>query len=231
MHVLLVDDTADNRHILERFLRADGHSVRVVASGEEALDVLRETAFDIVLLDIMMPGLDGYETLAALRERSPEGPPVLALTARLFPEDIEKCAQAGFAAHVAKPVTRQSLREALAPFRPAAADDTSDDRAAVAVSSQDAVQSAVDALRPNYLARRREDLDTLKAALGGGDLAAVRRIAHRIAGSAATYGFAALTDAARDVEAAADAEDAFGTGEALRRLAELLARELDGSPA
>src|SRR5690606_5977636 len=120
VRVLVVDDTPDNRLILQRLLRADGVDVAVASSGEEALEVAASADFDVILLDLMMPGLDGFETLAALRERAPRGPPVLALTARLFPEDIEKCAEAGFAAHVPKPVTRQSLRDALTPYRAAA---------------------------------------------------------------------------------------------------------------
>lgn len=239
MRVLVVDDTADNRLILERLLRADGVEVTVAASGEEALEVLARATFDVVLLDLMMPGLDGFETLAAYRESVPAGPPVLALTARLFPEDIEKCERAGFAAHVPKPVTRRSLQEALAPYRTsgeeaaartqsgpgARADDATHD-AAQGANQHRAIQDAVDALRPAYLARRREDLEELKAALGRGDLAAMGRTAHRIAGSAATYGFAALTDVARDLEVAAMAKDAIRAGDAVRRLAEALAEVL-----
>ena len=115
LHVLVVDDVAMNRDIARAFLRAAGHEVTVAESGEAAIAMAASVDFDIVLMDVRMPEMDGLE--ATRRIRSLAGPrsqvPVVALTAQVFAEQLEECRRAGMDSHLTKPFTPNSLREAL----------------------------------------------------------------------------------------------------------------------
>lgn len=140
--VLLVDDNPINRAVATEMLHAAGVAVEAVASGEAALDTLarsprltdgadgQEPPFDAVLLDIQMPGMDGYQTATAIRARNASGglrlrpgAPVIAFTARVEGEDEEALHRAGIVTRLPKPVERRELLATLRrhlPARPAA---------------------------------------------------------------------------------------------------------------
>ena len=113
--VLVVDDVAINRDIASYFLRAAGHRVACATSGKDAVEIARSTDLDIVLMDLSMPGMDGFE---ATREIHAIGGargrvPVVAVTAHAFPEHVEECRRAGMVGHVAKPFTQATLLAAI----------------------------------------------------------------------------------------------------------------------
>ena len=116
VRVLAVDDNAVNLLVLDQLLTAFGHTVSKAASGPEALSLLAAQPFDIVLLDIQMPGMTGIECLQKLRETP--GPnrevPVVALTADVTSGGREHFRALGFSEHEAKPIQVQSLVEAMA---------------------------------------------------------------------------------------------------------------------
>lgn len=85
--VLVVDDEKEIRNLIERYLRREGMEVVSAASGREALDLLRQSRYDIVVLDVMMPGMDGFSVLTEMREKGQEVP-VLFLTAKGSDGDI-----------------------------------------------------------------------------------------------------------------------------------------------
>ena len=116
MTILVVDDVAMNRDIAASFLRAAGHKVECAASGSEAVSAVQASVFDIVLMDVRMPGVDGLQATKLIRAL--DGPsgrvPIVAMTAQVFGEQIEGCLKAGMDGHLAKPFTQASLLEALA---------------------------------------------------------------------------------------------------------------------
>ena len=117
-HVLCVDDNEKNRRIAELLLGTFGMQVTVCASGSEALDVCAMQAFDLILMDIVMPEMDGIETLHRLRTDQHclnRQTPAIALTAKLTNEDIASYAAAGFAGVAGKPVNIRELAQAIAP--------------------------------------------------------------------------------------------------------------------
>jgi len=116
LHLLVVDDSTDNLDIFERLLALHGANVITAASGEEALVLWKGDAFDAVLMDIQMPGLDGFETLGRARESGLKTP-VIALTAYALKEERERCLAAGFSAHLRKPVERTLLVSELVRVR------------------------------------------------------------------------------------------------------------------
>jgi CheY-like chemotaxis protein len=107
LHVLLAEDNAVNQVLASTLLKKHGHRVSVAGNGLEALDVLERERIDLVLMDVHMPQLGGYETTRRIRaqERVSGGHvPIIALTAQAMKGDPEKCLEAGMDAYVSKPL-------------------------------------------------------------------------------------------------------------------------------
>jgi PAS domain S-box-containing protein len=116
LDILCVDDNARNLYVLSAMLRAAGHRTLECSSGAEALDMLRRRKVDVVMLDMVMPDMDGFDVIARLRKSS--GPnaetPVIACTANVLPDQIEAYKRAGTAGVVAKPINPRAMLEAVA---------------------------------------------------------------------------------------------------------------------
>ncbi|GGY51515.1 ATP-binding protein [Parvularcula lutaonensis] len=114
--ILAIDDNAVNLKVLETLLTPTGAKIATASSGLDGLELFQATEFDVVLLDISMPQLDGPEVLARMRAMRGEDkmPPVLAVTAHAMPEDVEAFLGVGFDGYVAKPVRRSELLSAAA---------------------------------------------------------------------------------------------------------------------
>ncbi len=121
LRILLVEDERVNRMAVGGLLRREGHTVLEAASGQEALKIFGRESVDAVLLDIQMPGMDGLETLAVLRDPAIHGSratvPVIALTAYAMAGDRERFLAAGMDDYLAKPVETSALRAALGRIR------------------------------------------------------------------------------------------------------------------
>ena len=113
--VLLAEDDAVNREMTTQLLEKMGHEIRTVSTGAEALETAREETYDVILMDVQMPEMDGLEVTRRLREERPpdEQPYVVALTASVMEEDRQRCRQAGMDAFLSKPVHRDELARVL----------------------------------------------------------------------------------------------------------------------
>ncbi|HYD31952.1 MAG TPA: ATP-binding protein, partial [Azospirillaceae bacterium] len=114
--ILLVEDVEMNQELATRMLRSAGHKVTVAGDGAAALAALNRRTFDLVLMDVQMPVMDGLEATRAIRAL--EGPtariPVIAMTAGALPEEIDRCRAAGMDGHLTKPVDRDALLAGVA---------------------------------------------------------------------------------------------------------------------
>lgn len=110
MNILIVDDNADNLKVVSNFLKAEGYNIALALNGENALKVLETNRFDLILLDVMMPGMDGYEVCRKIKENiKTKDIPVIFLTARIETDDIVKGFQIGGVDYITKPFNRDEL--------------------------------------------------------------------------------------------------------------------------
>ena len=112
--VLVVDDLEPNVKLLEAKLLSEYYTVLSANNGAKALELLRQNSVDIVLLDVMMPEMDGYQTIQEIRKEARfRSLPILALTAKAMKGDREKCLEAGASDYIAKPVNTDQLLSLL----------------------------------------------------------------------------------------------------------------------
>ena len=116
LHILLAEDNRVNQTVAAGLLARQGHTVVIVGDGREALAALEREAFDLVLLDVQMPEMDGFDVTALIRERERTTGghmPIVAVTARAMRDDVEKCLQAGMDEYVSKPINPAALSVAI----------------------------------------------------------------------------------------------------------------------
>jgi CheY-like chemotaxis protein len=193
LRVLHVDDEPDIREVVGISLGLDpGLSARNCASGQEALGVAAEWTPDIILLDVMMPVMDGATTLARLRENPlTSGIPVVFMTARAQSRELDLFRSLGAIGVIPKPFDPMTL-------------------AASVRAHAEPPQDRLDVMRNEFLLRVDRDLVALAEhwfALGNKtsdpeSLAAIRRIAHGLAGGGGIFGFGEISDAAASLEEA-----------------------------
>jgi CheY-like chemotaxis protein len=115
--ILLVDDSDDNRLLIETYLKGDRYSLQTAENGMVALDKMRKFTFDLVLMDVQMPVMDGYTTTRTWRRTEEQQGlprlPIVALTAYAMPEDIAQSLESGCDAHLAKPIKKKNLLEII----------------------------------------------------------------------------------------------------------------------
>jgi CheY-like chemotaxis protein len=119
LHVLLAEDNAVNQKLAERLLEKHGHTVTVTTNGREALAAFDRESFDVVLMDVQMPEMDGFEATSAIREREQSSGghlPIIAMTAHAMRGDQERCLAAGMDAYIAKPIRSKDLIALLETF-------------------------------------------------------------------------------------------------------------------
>jgi CheY-like chemotaxis protein len=118
LHVLIIEDNSDAAEMLAVILRMYGHDVGIAANGTTALEMVRTEMPEVVLLDIGLPGMDGYELARRLRYHCPEKTPLLiAVTGHGLEEDVRRSAEAGIDLHMLKPVDPVRLQTVLNKFQ------------------------------------------------------------------------------------------------------------------
>ncbi len=237
LRILLAEDSADNRLLVEAYLKNTPYQLDPAENGEIAVHKFAAGHYDVILMDIEMPVMDGYQAIAEIRRREQgdhrRPTPIIALTASAQDEAVRRSLQLGCDAHVIKPVKRSTLLEAIGDaVRSAeqpeysAKDAGGDDGGAPASARPIVVQIDQDLsdLVPGFLARKREDARAVLTAVEHRDAEAIARLGHKMKGEGGSYGLDAVTDLGRDLEQAGKDGD-FDTARRLgRELTDFLER-------
>ena len=176
LQILLVEDSLVNQRLMQGLLSSWGHEVIVADNGPQALEYFARRHFDLILMDIQMPGMDGYEVMRRIRAREKQHGghiPILAITARALPDDHQKCLEAGADGYLAKPIRAAALARELErvlapPLSPADTGSTPRGDTPVGTSTES----------PSAASRWAESLVSLQAALNvtRGDQALFRQV-------------------------------------------------------
>jgi two-component system sensor histidine kinase/response regulator len=211
LRVLLAEDSAANRQLALGILEKGRHTVTVAVSGRAAVDAFLTGQFDVVLMDLQMPEMDGFEALRAIRrseaDRGSSPTPVVALTARATRSDRDRCLAAGFNGYLTKPFRSQQLFEAISAAFQArqvtgAPGDSIDagldwERALVAV---DGDRELLVRVVKGFLDQVPALVTELKQAVLMTDSTVAKRVAHTIGGSLRSFGRARVVELAEELE-------------------------------
>jgi PAS domain S-box-containing protein len=228
LRILLAEDNAVNQKVALRLLDQLGYRADVASDGLEALEALERQPYDVVLMDVQMPELDGLDASRRICERWPAEtrPRIIAMTANAMPEDRAACFAAGMDDYVAKPIRPDELAAALSRARPL--EDTGTPHADAAAATLDA--SAVESLRElggeeflaevidTFLSDAPALVATLRTTYELGDTEGLRRAAHSLKANGQTLGAGRFSDLCRELELRAKSDELGGTMELVDRI-------------
>ena len=208
LRVLVVDDVDANRRLAQALLSRFGHDSEIAASGLEAVEKAAAERYDVVLMDVQMPGVDGMETTRRIRERlGAASPRIIAVTANALPGDRERYLAAGMDAYVSKPIQLEALRAAIdqaaaqsVELPVVATAEAVDWRRIDSLAPFDADGSMVASAIASFFADAPERIRSIGAAHAADDEAGVEASAHALAGAAGNIGAAKLQQLALEVE-------------------------------
>ncbi|MDN4502893.1 ATP-binding protein [Alteromonadaceae bacterium BrNp21-10] len=192
-NVLLVEDTLTIQQLISRYVESTGATVTVADNGQLGIEQAISEEFDLVLMDIQMPVMDGKEALKGLLQLG-YSKPVYALTANVMQNDVEEYEQIGFRGTLAKPLNLPAFFAVLAQHLAKASDNKRQTRDQVLAS----LSARTNELRPFFLKSLTGQYHELIAFLEVDDYINIGKILHVIKGSAGSFGYGALTDSAND---------------------------------
>lgn len=218
-HILLAEDNVTNQQVVLGILGKLGLTADTAVTGQEAWQMGRTTAYDLILMDVQMPEMDGLEATRRLRADGQQMP-IIALTARVMPGDREKCMVAGMNDYLSKPISPVALRESLDRWLPQAVNQPTFDSVDSPPSAELPVwdragllerlmgdESLVALIIEGFVADIPHRLDALRHHLATGDSESALLQAHTIKGSAANVGGEMMRQAAHQLEEAVSQGD------------------------
>ncbi|MFY9647265.1 MAG: PAS domain S-box protein [Terriglobales bacterium] len=243
-HILLVEDNLTNQQVGVAMLKRAGYSVDLVSDGVSALEALRTTDYDAILMDCEMPVMDGFEATRRIRDcqtgvRNPKIP-ILAITAGAMPGDREKCLMAGMNDYLTKPLELSQLAEALRKWLNSSAADpppeqvlpekakpvfNRQDLLSRLMGDQDLARKVIGA----FLEDAPRQLRTLRQRLEEGEMEQTRRQAHKLQGAAATMSAESLRAVCVNMQHASDPSQALALLQQMEKEFELLKGSLHES--
>lgn len=221
LRILLVDDSEDNRFLFVSYLKNTPCLVDLAENGEQAVQRFGQGRYDVVLMDVEMPVMDGYTATREIRKieasNNAAATPVIALTAHAMADLAHRAAEAGFTGHLIKPIRRATLLDALTSYAPKTHDSAF---AAPAGQCTVSVDADMEDIVPGYLEKRRNEIAKYRTALAAGDFDAIRMLGHKMKGTGGGYGLPVLTEIGGKLEEQALARDAQGLRQKIEELAQ-----------
>jgi PAS domain S-box-containing protein len=208
LRVLLAEDHPVNQKVAVRMLQHQGHSVTVASDGRQAVAQFEASPFDVVLMDLQMPEMDGFEALRAIRDRelsTGRHTPIIALTAHAMQGDRERCLDAGFDGYLPKPIRQADLHAVLTTLvrdHPKESPEQEDEPLLAALSQMcGGDDDFARELAESFLESAPSCIAGIETALESADVRGLTASAHALSGISRTLGAASLAALATDVEA------------------------------
>jgi CheY-like chemotaxis protein/HPt (histidine-containing phosphotransfer) domain-containing protein len=206
IHILIVEDSEDSRFLLQEFLKKGPYEITFAENGKIAVDAVTSRTFDLILMDIQMPVMDGLAATRLIRQLEQQQgrakTPLLALTSNARKSDIELSLGAGCDAHVLKPISKMELLNTVRKYAP-----VQSAREAPPLIELNIPPGLEDAAK-RYISSKIQDIPRFMRYLEAGEFEQLRILAHDIKGSGTSYGFPNLTWLASQVECAAKERNA-----------------------
>jgi two-component system sensor histidine kinase/response regulator len=231
LRILIAEDIPENQEVLTGLLKTRGYIAEVVSNGREALAALETRSFDVVLMDVQMPEMDGFQATGAIRAKekvSGAHLPIIAVTAYAMPEDRVRCREAGMDGYLSKPILSHELFDTIERFAPPAQGTTKAATAAprgrnlTETPSEEIGSDPGDSREVLVLAKSLSSLGEIEAAIAGRDLKAIRAHASAMKGSITSLIAKGAFEAASTLANAAQEDDLARAEEACRCLQEAL---------
>ncbi|HEV8380017.1 MAG TPA: response regulator [Gemmatimonadales bacterium] len=228
LRVLLAEDNPVNQQVAVAMLVKRGHEVHVSSNGREAVDAVRQRDYDVVLMDIQMPEMDGFEATHAIRELAQgKSLPIIGLTAHALSGERERCLSHGMTEYLAKPFKAHelfALVEGTAEGRPAPAPAPSPTAPPVDLEGfrttlrEAGAEQALYSIVDTFVRQAPDRLAALAGAVASGSAAEIAKTAHVYRGASATIGARALAELLERVETTARAGDLEQARETFERV-------------
>jgi signal transduction histidine kinase/CheY-like chemotaxis protein len=212
LRILLAEDNAVNQRVASKMLTRQGHVVEIAENGVQALAASADQQFDLILMDVQMPEMGGYDATIALRRREQNSGarriPIIGLTAHAMQGTRERCLEAGMDGYVSKPIRSSEL---LAEIGRVCSDHVGD------VADQEMSEIFAE-LRPMFVADVPQQLEQMRSALAARDTLALMNLAHSLRGSAANFNASRVTADALRLELSSKAGDLMEAAAAFKTL-------------
>jgi signal transduction histidine kinase/DNA-binding response OmpR family regulator len=220
LRILVADDSEDNREVIRGYLNNAPYILDFAEDGASALKKLKSGRYDLALIDVHMPLMDGYELVRAFRDyegaQNLRALPILALTADAFQEAIEKSRAAGYTMHLTKPVRKSTLLEAIAQNAQSSSPSLSAAKVNIAVDPE------LTAIVPKFLNSVRRNSGAIEAALTHGDFDTIRSLGHNMKGTGTSFGLPQISEIGDELENAAKQHDPGPVRKAIANLSQFL---------
>jgi len=229
LRVLLAEDNPVNQTLAMRILERLGHKVQVVNNGKEALGRAQGEEFDVILMDVQMPEMDGLEATAAIRDAEAgtgKHVPIVAMTAHAMKGDREKCLSAGMDGYLSKPIRIDELKQAMSEIdktrnmgqSPAQSSFRAIGQLELLLDSVMGDRALLAEMAELWLADSAKQERQIRNGLDSGDAVMVQRAAHALKGSVGTFQASAAQEAANELEMFAKDADLVGARKVFERL-------------
>jgi PAS domain S-box-containing protein len=227
LRILIAEDSADNRLLVQVYLKGSPHQLTFAEDGRAAVDRFAAGRFDLILMDMQMPVMDGLTATHAIRvmerERQAVAIPIIALTANARPQDVEMSAVAGCNLHLSKPISKHQLLGAIRNYeRTIAPVDAPEAGSPQSIGIE--MPPGLEEIVPGYLAARRDELPELMALLAAAAFERLAVMSHNIKGSGGSYGLPELTRMGAALEHSAKQMDSGSLSIQLTELKDYLGR-------
>ncbi|MCD4785476.1 MAG: PAS domain S-box protein [Candidatus Eremiobacteraeota bacterium] len=220
--ILLVEDNPVNQKLFNIYLKNSNLNMIIVSDGVEAVEITGKEHFDLILMDVQLPKMDGYEATRRIRKNKDyKNTPIIALTAHAMKGEIQKAKEAGCDAYIPKPVTKKILLEAIHSHLKTAKEKVETAQPEPRIKRRKLDPDILE-LIPWFIDTVKEYITEIKQAFEEGDLDAIRIKGHQLKGNGSSFGYDELSEIGMKLEDTAESGDKESLKDYIEELDEII---------